>query len=341
MICCAAVFAEQIQELLDRLAVPAGCRPHQPAGVMVDHDSQVLLTLADRDLIEPEPLEVREHVATAFRLGGDALADTSDRPPRDPHQLADRALARVHRQPRCLVIKRAGEPGVVTRPRHRGDDHPVLAALDPRRVSLQIAERRAEIQRPPPATALAEVIARAAPAAVRAAIPLAVPRPDRDHDRAVLLVDCLDDRLLQPQHPRPRTDAYASACARRHRFLSTFLTVRSRNGRSDAACALLPGGRAHPCAPTSLPNSAARRRLSSSANPGTSSQNASRTAPAHRALLDQTTTAALPSDRVHSTHGRVQEVSLHEPRLESAPRPRISGRTTSALDPSRRWRRRC
>ena len=59
----AALFAEQIQELLDRLAVPAGAGPHQPAGVVVDDDGEVSLPLADRDLIDPDPLEPREQVA--------------------------------------------------------------------------------------------------------------------------------------------------------------------------------------------------------------------------------------------------------------------------------------
>ena len=62
-ICCAALFAEQVQELLDRLAVTAGVRPHQPAGVVVDDDGQVSLSLADRDLIHPEALEPGEQVA--------------------------------------------------------------------------------------------------------------------------------------------------------------------------------------------------------------------------------------------------------------------------------------
>ena len=41
----ATVFAEQIQELGDRLLGPAGVRQHQPAAVVVDHDSQVALAL--------------------------------------------------------------------------------------------------------------------------------------------------------------------------------------------------------------------------------------------------------------------------------------------------------
>jgi hypothetical protein len=203
---------------------------------MVDDHGQVLLALADRDLIEPEPLEVREQVAAALGLGSDTLADTSDRPPRDPHQLADRALGRVHRQPRRLVLEGPGEPGVVPGPRHPRHDHPVALALDPRCIGLQPAERRAEIQRPPPPPTVTEVIARAAPPTMRAAIPLRVRRPHRDHDLVALIdLDPLEDRLLQPQHPRPRTDAYASLAHAATAPYSTFLTLRNRNARSNAA----------------------------------------------------------------------------------------------------------
>ena len=204
-----ALCAEQIQERLDRVAVAAERGPHQPAGVVVDDHREVLLTCADRDLVKPELREPGAQVAAGLRLGADAFADPPDRPPRDPHQLADRGRAGVDRQPCGGVVEAAGEPGVVTRPRDRRDHHPVTRALDPRRVGLQETDRRAEIQRPPPAATLAAVIPRAATAAVRAAIPLTPDRPDRDHDRAVDLVDRLHDGLLQPQHPRPRTDAYA------------------------------------------------------------------------------------------------------------------------------------
>jgi len=60
--------------------------------VVVDDHGQVLLTLADRDFVEPELRQVRVQVTAGLGLGGDALADAPDRPPRDPHQLADRAL---------------------------------------------------------------------------------------------------------------------------------------------------------------------------------------------------------------------------------------------------------
>ena len=52
----AAVFPEQIQELLDCCLVAAGTGPHEAAGVVVDHDREVSLPFANRDLIHPDPL---------------------------------------------------------------------------------------------------------------------------------------------------------------------------------------------------------------------------------------------------------------------------------------------
>jgi hypothetical protein len=70
----------------------------------------------------------------------------------------------------------------------------VTLALHSGRVRLDVAERRPEIERAPATATVTEVIARAAPPAVRAAIPLAIARADRHHDRAVLVgVDRLDD----------------------------------------------------------------------------------------------------------------------------------------------------
>jgi hypothetical protein len=88
----AALLTQQSEELLDRFAVPAVRCPHQPAGVMIDNHGQVLLSLANRDLVKPEGLQTREQVASLLGFGADALADTSDGPPRDPHQMADRGL---------------------------------------------------------------------------------------------------------------------------------------------------------------------------------------------------------------------------------------------------------
>ena len=86
---------------------------------------------------------------------------------------------------RYTAVEAAREPGVVARPWDRRDDHLVHLALHARRVGLHVAQRGPEIQRPPAPAPLAEVIPRAAPATVRATIPLAVTRADRHHDRAV------------------------------------------------------------------------------------------------------------------------------------------------------------
>jgi len=101
------------------------------------------------DLVDPDPGEPGEQVALAGGLGRDALADRADRAPRDPQQLSDRALGALHRQPRRLVLEGAREARSMTRPRHRAHDHAVHWAAHPRRVRLDIGQRRAEIQRPP------------------------------------------------------------------------------------------------------------------------------------------------------------------------------------------------
>ena len=110
MICVAAVFSEQIQELFDRLAISAGVRPHQPAGVMVDHDREVSLALANRDLIKPQALKPGEQVALGWASAATRSADPADRSPRDPHQIRHRRLARVDRQPRDLIFERRVNP---------------------------------------------------------------------------------------------------------------------------------------------------------------------------------------------------------------------------------------
>ena len=71
----------------------------------------------------------------ALRLCGDPLEDPADRPPADPHQLSDRPLRAVHRQPRALVFERPGEArpwraqGTAQR-RHRASRHPRRVGLE-------------------------------------------------------------------------------------------------------------------------------------------------------------------------------------------------------------------
>ncbi len=88
----AALFAEQIEELLDRLAVAAGGRPDEPAAVVVDDDREIPVAFSVREVIDPDALEAGEQVALGDLLVGDALSDRSDRAPRHAHQLRDRLL---------------------------------------------------------------------------------------------------------------------------------------------------------------------------------------------------------------------------------------------------------
>ena len=53
----AALFPELVEEPEHRRAIAASACPHQPAGVVVDHDGQVAVALAVRDLVDPDPLE--------------------------------------------------------------------------------------------------------------------------------------------------------------------------------------------------------------------------------------------------------------------------------------------
>ena len=54
--------------------------PHQPAGVMVDHDGQVSLPLAMRDLVDPDPLQPVEQIDLRALLIGNALKDLAAAP---------------------------------------------------------------------------------------------------------------------------------------------------------------------------------------------------------------------------------------------------------------------
>jgi hypothetical protein len=101
----AAFFAEQIEELLDRLAVAAGGGPHQPAAVVVDDHGQVPMALAMREVIHADAREAGEQVTLRGLLAGDPRADRADRPPGHAHQLRDRFLGRVDRQPAQLIFK--------------------------------------------------------------------------------------------------------------------------------------------------------------------------------------------------------------------------------------------
>lgn len=99
------------------------------------------------------------------RPGADPSHDGTDRAPCDPQQLLQGGLDSLGCQPRRHVVEGEGVPGVLARPRHVCHDNPVLRARNPSCVGLQEGPERAQIQRPPPPTALALVIPRAPPPA--------------------------------------------------------------------------------------------------------------------------------------------------------------------------------
>src|SRR5690606_21894356 len=50
-----AFLTEGVEEPFQGGLLPAGRGPHQPAGVVVDHDGQVLLPALVGDLVDPDP----------------------------------------------------------------------------------------------------------------------------------------------------------------------------------------------------------------------------------------------------------------------------------------------
>ncbi len=231
----AALLAQFVEERLHGLAVTAGCRPDQPAAVVADDDGQVALALAMAYLINPDPPEAVEQIDFLLGLGRDSLADLTNRPPRDPHQLGDRGLRRVDRQPRGLVFERRREPRPMARPRHRADHDAVAPATNPRGVGLDEREGRPEIQRSPAPPTLTKIKPRRPAPAHTAAIALPRAGPGRHHE-LTLAADphVLDHRPPQAQQPRPYPDPahVVSASCR-------FQPSRSRNPRREAACAPL------------------------------------------------------------------------------------------------------
>ena len=204
--CGAASLTEGGAERLERLAVPTGRGPDQPAGVVIDHDRDVAVALLVADLINPDPAQPFQRVPGGDAVGDDPRHDRPDRAPGDPQQRLQRRLRRAGGHPGDGVLQDGGVPGVVPRPRHPGDDHPVLAAGHPRRVGFQVRPVQPKVRCPPLPAALALVIARTAPLTTPTPPLGALTRPDRE-DRDLGLVvelDAVDHRRsLDPEHTCP------------------------------------------------------------------------------------------------------------------------------------------
>ena len=149
----AALFAEPVEERLGRLAVTAGRGPDQPA--VSWSTTTVRYRCPLRWLISSIPIRVSP--ASRSRPSAASAATRSQIPPTVRHAIRiscdDRGLRTVDREPRDLVLEAAGEPGAVTRPRHRAHHDPVAAAAHPRR--LRLHDRRASFRDRASATAAA------------------------------------------------------------------------------------------------------------------------------------------------------------------------------------------
>ena len=210
----APVDAEGVEEAPQSGLVPTRGGPHQPAGVVVDDDSQVQWCACRRS---------RRCRSGAGRRTGRRSSrrrprpghDRADGAPGDPHQLAHSGFRARHRQPRHGVVEDEGVPGVVPRPRHRDHRRAVGGALDPRRVGLQLHPHRAQIQRPPPAPARTAIVARRVPPAPTAAAPRTPPRPHmRDHHLTIRAILNELDRSITARLSTPSSARHKLNCAR-------------------------------------------------------------------------------------------------------------------------------
>ena len=201
----ATLLTEGVEELLQRRSVASRRGPHQPPGVVVDHDSEVLVVAFVADLIDPDPRQPGEPVHLGVHVGADPRHDRADGAPGDPHQLGHRRLRARHRQPGHLIVEGAGVSGAVPRPGHRDHRRTMDRTVHSGRVGLEHRLDRAQVQRPPAPSALTGVIARRpSPAAAAPATSPLVRAHVRDQDLLVLVeLDVFDDRLLDPQQGAP------------------------------------------------------------------------------------------------------------------------------------------
>ncbi len=103
--------AERVKECGQGGHVLARGRPNQPTTVMVNNNSQILVATLVGDLINPDPPQVGELVMKLLRVIPDSGDDRPHRTPRDPHQLGDRGLRRLSRQPGNVRVEVMGMPG--------------------------------------------------------------------------------------------------------------------------------------------------------------------------------------------------------------------------------------
>ncbi len=197
--------AEEVEEALQRrfrLALPS---PHQPAGVVVDDNHQKQATTTVGDLIDPDFGQPAHPVHTALNLSPDPADHRPHRAPRDPHQLSHRVLRGLRRQPGDLFLEDTRRTSIVARPGHMRDHHPMLATLDPWRLTMETTPDRAQIQSPPVTTPSPRVVPGCRTHTASTPIPAPHNRPNsnRHHQRPRVEVDPLNDGVLDPNQRPP------------------------------------------------------------------------------------------------------------------------------------------
>ena len=200
--------SEEIKELLQRFAVVALSCPHETAGVVIDHDHQILVTAPIRDLIDADADQRIERIARGPAVSHHPRSNRTNGAPRDTHQLHHRSLGGVRHQPRDLVIELSGVTGTVTRPRHRSNRHRMYPTRNPRRCCFDEHPRRASIKRPPAAASVTTVIQPRHRTALTAPRTPSRVEPHRHHDHIAavhnLTIDTGDHpTITYPGHPSP------------------------------------------------------------------------------------------------------------------------------------------
>ncbi len=148
----ASFLTEGFVEVAQRLfGAPLG-DPHDPAGVVVSDDRQVLMTTAVGDLVHPEMKQIVEPVVAQV-LVHDPADDAVDALPRAAHQGRDRGLVRALGQPRHHVFEVAGVAGPRTSPGDFLGADPAMGALDPADITLQPHLADAGVEMTPTTTA--------------------------------------------------------------------------------------------------------------------------------------------------------------------------------------------
>ena len=194
----AAHFAERVEELKHRATGPGPARPRQPLDVMIDHDDQIPLALAEADLIDPDPPQPVAHVHLDSLLASHPLKDLTGRSQTTRISSATAVfdvftVSQTSWSSGALVNRES-----LSCQRDRGDDHAVASAAHPQRVRL---DERASCRDPAPAIS-------ASPAEIRSRRSTSI-HPERPrsrqpgHDHLVLIGDrhIVDDRLAQPKQP--------------------------------------------------------------------------------------------------------------------------------------------